>query len=1158
MAHREIGNTDQPVLGQGRHLPWRWPKFATGLAAVGVGAVAISAMAVGVAAHGTVASHAMSSLQVLPSQKSDSSVRPNHLAASLSGRPLNFEANLGQAPADVQYLAHGSAYAIELTKQGAALAFGGHSSRAEQVIRLRMQGANLALNPAAEEPLPGRVNYFIGNDPSKWHTSVATYNKVRYAGVYPGIDLVYYGTDGKLEYDFAVAPGSDAKTIELNFEGARRLRVDSHGDLKIQTSDREIAFQRPVAYQSGDAGLRIPVSAQYRLNGTAVRFEVGSYDRSRELIIDPVLSYFSYLGGSGVDYTGITPTTVGQVSGEAAALDSAGELYVTGTTASTNFPVQSAYQSTGPVKTSGQQWAFVTKFAADAKTLVFSTYFGGTNDNDYGYGIAVDANGNAFAVGKAGSSDFPTTSGAFLRVCSPNYTNSPNNPVSGCGNNNGWESFVAKFSPAGALLASTFIGGTHTLSQAIGVSVDASGRPYVAGTTLPGEDIPTGIGGFNQAVGFQTTVGAVVRAYPYIANVNVNGGLQYDAYVSVFDPTLSNLVYSTLIGDKRPQDGIVQFTSQANTIAGGVTIDAAGNFYLAGYTADAYLPTTTGAYQTAATQCGPYAATGQTNLGGNCGFVAKFSPVGGAQPPTLTYATYLGASFNLLTTTQGASWSNDITGVVADSQGDAYVVGYTNAAGYLVTTGAYQSTCNGFTGSNFNHGLCNAIYVSELSPTGTSLLASTYFGCVTCSGDPVYTAGAIVRDAAGNIYVGGRGGNSLPVVNGFASTNVNGQGPFVAEFDSALTTLKFSSFVNVGNAAETGPAGLALDSSGAIYVAGNVNSPATSAATAGAFQMAYGGGASDGFVAKIVVTAATTTTLSVAPTTATTGTSVTFTAMVAESPGAGVPSGTATFKNGSTVLGSGNLNSSGIGTFSTSTLAVGAYSVTAAYGGDANNSASTSSAVALTITAPAQPAVTITVAPTSIVQGASATLTWSSTNATSCTASGAWSGTPATSGTMSVTPAAAGTSTYTLACTGAGATGNGSTNLTVTAPPQPTVTISVAPTSITVGANATLSWSSTNATSCTASGGWSGTQTTSGTATVTPSASGTATYSLACTGAGGTGNGSASLTVNAQSSGGGGGSHGGGGAFSLWTLLALLVQALFTLARRQRGVLGRE
>ena len=161
--------------------------------------------------------------------------------ASIAGLPLNFERNLGQAPGEVQFLAHGPAYAIELTEQGAALAFGGQTTKAAKVIRLRVQGADAHSRPTAEEPLPGRVNYYIGNDPSKWHTNVATYNKVRYSNVYPGIDLVYYGTAGKLEYDFAISPGSDAGKIALNFEGARRLRVDSRGDLKIKTTDREIA-----------------------------------------------------------------------------------------------------------------------------------------------------------------------------------------------------------------------------------------------------------------------------------------------------------------------------------------------------------------------------------------------------------------------------------------------------------------------------------------------------------------------------------------------------------------------------------------------------------------------------------------------------------------------------------------------------------------------------------------------------------------------------------------------------------------------------------------------------------------------------------------------------------------------------------------------------
>jgi len=212
--------------------------------------------------------------------------------ASIAGLPLNFERNLGQAPQQVQYLAHGPAYAIAITEQGAALTLGrgARASQSPQVVRLRVHGANPAATPTAEDPLPGRVNYFIGNDPSQWRTNIATYNKVRFAGVYPGIDLIYYGTQGKLEYDFAVAPGAAPKTIGLGFEGARGLRVDDQGDLKIRTQDREITFQRPVAYQVNEQGQRAAVTASYRLQGYQVRFEVDWYDHSKQLIIDPVLS----------------------------------------------------------------------------------------------------------------------------------------------------------------------------------------------------------------------------------------------------------------------------------------------------------------------------------------------------------------------------------------------------------------------------------------------------------------------------------------------------------------------------------------------------------------------------------------------------------------------------------------------------------------------------------------------------------------------------------------------------------------------------------------------------------------------------------------------------------------------------------------------------
>ncbi len=962
---------------------------------------------------------------------------PAAIHAAVSGIPLNFERNSGQAPEDVQYLAHGRAYAIALSERGAVLSLSPNAGEhAAAVIRLGLQGAARTPVPVAEAPLPGRVNYLIGSDRSKWLTNLRTYRRVRYSSVYPGVDLVYYGTEGRLEYDFDVAPHASARAIGLDFVGADALRLDPRGALQVKKGAHELIFEPPVAYQV-IAGRRVPVAAAYRIDGSAVGFQLGAYDYSHSLIIDPVLSYFSYLGGSGTDVIGKTSPSGSSfnASGQAAALDSAGELYVTGYTTSTNFPTQASFAGP-PAKTSGTTWAFVSKFAADGKSLVFSTYMGGTNDNDYGYGVALDGSGNAFVVGQAGSSDFPTTAGAFLRVCSPNYTNSPNNPHTGCGNNNGWESFVMKFSPTGALLASTFLGGTHTLSSADAVAVDAQGRPYIAGTAAPGEDIPPGnADNLTQAVGFQTTPGAVVRAYPYIAHVPINGGLQYDAYVSVFDPTLATLLYSTLIGDDRPQDGKMPFTSQADTHGTAVTVDSAGNFYVGGYSKDSYLPMTAGAFQSASTQCGPYSRPPtDTSIGGNCGVVAKFTPVGGANPPTLTYATYLGGE------APGASWRNEITGIAADTSGDAYVVGYANLAGFPTTTGAYQTTCNGYNGTNPGNIFCSAAFVSELNPTGSKLLASTYFGCATCSGDPVYTPGAIVLDPANNVYINGFGANSLPVVNGFASNNTTGgAAPFVAEFDPGLATLKFSTFVNVGNAGQIAPGGLALDSTGvipAIYVVGNVNSPATSAATAGAFQQNYGGGTSDGFVAKIVMTEATKTTLSIAPTSATTGTSVTFTAMVAETTGTAVPTGTVTFSNGTTPLGSGTLNSSGIATFSTSSLAAGAYSVTAGYGGDTNNTASTSSAATLTITTPPpKPTATISVSPTSITQGASATITWSSTNATTCTASGAWSGSEATSGTQSVTPTAAGSLTYSLACAGTGGSANGSATLTVTAAP---------------------------------------------------------------------------------------------------------------------------
>ncbi len=773
-------------------------------------------------------------------------------SAPVSGLPLSFEPNVGQGAPDTQFLVHGQAYAIALTEQGAELSLGkAHAGKSADDLYLRVQGARAALKPVPEQPLPGRVNFLIGNDPSKWHTDIATYGKVRYAGVYPGIDLVYYGTQGKLEYDFAVAPGADPHKIGLRFDGAQQVRVDDQGNLNIRAQGGEIAFLRPVAYQEIGAR-RVPVDATYRVSGNTLRFNIGAYDHRARLIIDPILSYFSYLGGNDTDNIGAASPTGGPSGGggsQAAAVDAAGDLYVTGYTSSTNFPTVAAL-SAPPPKTSGGYYAFVTKIAPDAKTLVFSTYLGGSTGYDYAYGIALDASGDAFVVGVTGSSDFPVTSGAYQTFCDPNFPSGTE--TSDCSVNVGSgqvNAFVSKFSPSGALLDSTFLGGTSTETGAWAVAVDSAGRPYVVGSTSPGTNAPAAHAeNGSTVVGFPTTAGAALAVPPYETLGGTAGENQLtlagaeSAFVSVFDPTLSTLLYSSLFGDSQLSTALIGFQTSAPTYGTAVAVDAAGNFYVAGWTADPLLQVTAGALQTTVGSCGVL-GIGIPTLNGQCSFVEKLSPVGGANPPTLIYGTYLGHMPNI-------GGVDEIVSIVADASGDAYVAGHTNISGFPTTTGSYQPGCD--TG-----GCGNIEFIAELNPTGTRLLAASLFGDATGDADSVNEVGPMVLDAAGNVVLTGVAGQNLPQVNGLppsAGGYTPGAGnvaPFVAKLNSALNTLVFSTSIGDGGAGQQSVDGLALDPSGNIYLAGNVGSPPSSAATTGVFQPTYGGGETDSFVAKI-------------------------------------------------------------------------------------------------------------------------------------------------------------------------------------------------------------------------------------------------------------------------------------------------------------------
>jgi len=445
--------------------------------------------------------------------------------------PLSFEANAGQTASDVKFLSRGNGYQLYLTPTEAVLTLSrGDAENAERpesvgarhdapapsqdavppsstfvgarlaapapppaVVKMKFLGA--AKNPkiSGESLLPGKVNYFIGKDKSKWRANVPTYGKVRYSSVYPGIDLVHYGTqDGQLEYDFVVAPGANPDRISLGISGGE-LMLDVDGSLVLNAPAPSVGARhdapappkapqailrwgKPVIYQE-IRGRRVPVDGGYKMkrplmNGQqVVSFQIAAYDRSRPLIIDPLV-YSTFLGGSGFD------------SGRDIAVDDAGAAYVTGETLSADFPTATGTYDT--TQNPGRD-VFVTKFSVAGNTLVYSTYLGGGDlgfgSHDSGHGIAVDGDGAAYVTGETESSDFPTTPGAYDTIF--------NEPVGG-----GSDAFVTKISAEGdALVYSTYLGGRGG-DYGWGITVDGAGSAYVTGR--PSSPFPTTPGAYDR------------------------------------------------------------------------------------------------------------------------------------------------------------------------------------------------------------------------------------------------------------------------------------------------------------------------------------------------------------------------------------------------------------------------------------------------------------------------------------------------------------------------------------------------------------------------------------------------------------------------------------------------------------------------------------
>ena len=633
--------------------------------------------------------------------------------------PLGFELNTGQASGEVRYLARGSAYTLYLGCGETVLA-----GRNEPPLRTKFPGANPSARIMGEARQESISNYFVGNDPGKWRTSVPNYGVVRYSGVYPGIDLVYYGKDGNLEYDWIVSPGADPGTIRMRFGSADQLRIDAQGDLVIKAGSSEYRHKKPVIYQEAD-GKRVPVAGRWILHGKEGGFHIGSYDRRKELVIDPPLIYSTYLGGSGLDYAYAT------------AVDSIGNTYVTGGAGSTNFP------TTGPLQSSlrGAEDVFVTKINPNGSAKLYSTYLGGAGP-DEGHGIAVDVQGNAYITGSAGSIDFPTK-------------NATQEKAGGSG-----DAFLTKLNATGsALVYSTYLGG-NAIDSGTAVALDAAGNAYVVGTTFSA-DFPTKnpfqaakgaqqdafvakinaggtawvyatyLGGNNVDEGNAIAVDAAGSAYVtgYTASTNFplasplrsSNVASVDAFVTKMNPAGSALVYSTYLGGSATDYGTA------------IAVDSSGSAYVTGIvTSDDF----------------PVVNAIDSTLGSHAvddAFVTKFNPSGSA----LVYSTYLG----------GGS-GDDPYALALDQADNVYITGRTNSSDFPLTN-PIQTTRFAFD-----------MFVTEINAAGSAKLFSTFIG-----GNGSESGRGIAVDRLGNIHVVGEGTSTdFPVVKPLQGTNGGGAG----------------------------------------------------------------------------------------------------------------------------------------------------------------------------------------------------------------------------------------------------------------------------------------------------------------------------------------------------------------------------------------------
>lgn len=702
---------------------------------------------------------------------------------AFSNLPLVFESNQGQSDSKVKFLSRGSGYGLFLAADEAVLTLQ-HSSLSTQhsaghvsVVHMAFDGANAGSQLVGIDPLAGKSNYFIGNDPAKWHRNVPQFAQVRYDNVYPGIDLVYYGNQGRVEYDFKVSPGADPKQIALKFRGSKKMELTSAGDLLLTTAAGDVRLEAPHVYQKIGEEQRLVAGRFILRDNNRVGFELGAYDRSRTLIIDPVLTYSTYLGGGGNE--GCTAVAGAVKSGcPAIAVDSAGNAYVAGTTTSANFPPSGTpYQAT----LSGVADIFIAKFNSTGTALTFSTYLGGSL-TDTSAGVAADSGFNVIVAGTTNSADFPTngTNPAFQPT-----------PLS-----SGNHVFVSKLDSTGSnLLYSTYLSGATGADSTTGLALDVHGRAYLTGTTTS-TDFPTTTGAFQTAskatsqffmskvdpsltgsgsLVYSTYLGGSAPA----SGVTVGGGIAVDtsstspsvlltggtsftdmpvlnasqgtnaggvdAFVAKFIPTNASgteQIYLTYLG------------GSGDDIGNGIAVDAGGSAYVTGSTTSSNLPTAgTGPFQPA------YGG------GASDAFLVKLNNPASGSSVALTYSTYLGGSG----TDAGLA-------VAVDSLQGARVTGYTDSSNFPTKSPVQASSGGGFDA-----------FAARIDTTATTATAaghySTYLGG---SGNDRGTGIAV--DPQGASYVAGETASSnFPKQNPFQSSLSGSSDAFVSKLGSAVS-----------------------------------------------------------------------------------------------------------------------------------------------------------------------------------------------------------------------------------------------------------------------------------------------------------------------------------------------------------------------------------